>query len=200
VGDTTNFISLESGTNGLIFAGTARKNRSVTLIPEFPGAVLTGDGANNVGTMTSDFCSNGNTNPPDINTGVCATSGDLHNYYSWTADATNDYDIWINWQVPSNFDAFASSTAIRFEGWRTSTSDSVTLTVYDDANNICGSATAISGTVAQWNSTDYADPTTCDDSNIVAGDIITFRFQLSVGVNSEFARAGEITVDYLSVF
>ena len=148
--------------------------------------------------MTSDFCSKSNTNPPDINTGVCVTAGDLHNYYAWTANATNDYDVWADWQVPSDFSAFASSTAIKYFGWRTSTSDSVTLTVYDDNDAICGSATAISGTVATWNSTNYADPTGC--SAIAAGDIITFRVQLSVGVNSEYARVGEIEISYLAKF
>jgi hypothetical protein len=194
---TTNYFDF-SETGGPTYHGTARPTVTETIIPEFAGATLTGDGVNNTGTMTSDFCSNGNTNPPDINTGVCATSGDLHNYYSWTAQATNDYDIWVDWQVPSNFDAFASSTAISYYGWRTSVSDSVTLTVYDDNNAVCGSATAISGTVAQWNNTNYADPTGC--SAIVAGDIITFRVQLSVGVNDEYARVGEISIDYLAKF
>jgi hypothetical protein len=153
--------------------------------------------------MTSDFCSNGNTNPPNLNTGVCTTSGDLHNYYSWTANATNDYDIWIPWQVPSDFHEFATSTAIQFYGWRTSSSDSVTMTVYTDEDTVCGSSTAISGTVSTWNLTNYADPTGCDavsGGDIEADDTIYFRFQLSVGVTSEFARAGEIIVSYLGRF
>jgi len=133
------------------------------------------------------------------------TAGDLHNYYSWSAQATNDYDIWIPWQVPSDFHEFASSTAIKFNGWRTSNSagTSVTLTVYDDNDAICGSATAISGTVATWNLTNYADPTGCDvvsSGDIDAGDTVTFRLQLSVGVNDEYARAGEIEVSYLAKF
>lgn len=206
VNHSANSFSLTSGSNsftfdadtGPVYAGTARPTKKVTLIPEYPGAVLSGDGTSNVGTMTSDFCSKTNTNPPDINTTVCVTAADLHNYYSWTANATNDYDIWVNWQVPSDFSAFASSTAIHFYGWRSSISDSVTLTVYDDNDAVCGTATAISGTVATWNSTNYADPTGC--SAIVAGDTITFRVQLSVGVNSEFARMGEIDISYLAKF
>ncbi|MBA2278952.1 hypothetical protein H0V99_00735, partial [Candidatus Saccharibacteria bacterium] len=171
-------------------AGTSK----VTLSPEFHGAVLTADGTNNVGTMTSDFCSKGNTNPPDINTTICATNGDYRTYYSWTANATNDYDIYVTWQVPSDFVSFTTSPAISFYGWRTSTSDNVTLTLYDDAGGICGAATAISGTVATWNSTNYATASGC--GSIAAGDRVTFRVQLSVGVNAEFARMGEIIINY----
>jgi len=194
VGGAFNF-SVDTGPS---YTGDARPTKKITLIPEFPGATLTGDGGTNVGTMTSDFCSKTNTNPPDINTGVCVTAGDLHNYYSWTAQATNDYDIWIPWQVPSDFAEFASSTAIQFNGWRTTSSDSVTLTVYDDNDAICNGATAISGTEATWNATNYADPTGC--GAIAAGDTITFRVQLSVGVNDEYARMGEISVSYLATF
>ena len=205
VGTATNGISFNDigSTNGLAtrlrFSGTARNSKKATLMPEYAGAVLTGDGGgDNIGTMTSDFCSNGNTNPPNINTTVCATSGDLHNYYSWTANATNDYDIWVNWQVPSDFDGFDTSSAIQFYGWRTSSSDAVTLTVYDDNDAVCGTGTSISGTASTWNLTNYADPTGC--SAITAGDTITFRMHLTVGVNSEFARAGEIYINYLSKF
>jgi len=115
-GSGNSFVfDIDAGT-GPVYSGSAMPTKKITLIPEFPGATLTGDGTSNVGTMTSDFCSKTNTNPPDINTGVCVTAGDLHNYYSWTAQATNDYDIWIPWQVPSDFGEFASSTAIQFYG------------------------------------------------------------------------------------
>jgi len=196
VGGAFNF-SVDTGPS---YTGDARPTKKITLIPEFSGATLTGDGTSNVGTMTSDFCSKTNTNPPDINIGVCVTAGDLHNYYSWTAQATNDYDIWIPWQVPSDFGEFASSTAIQFYGWRTSNSagTDVTLTVYDDNDAICNAATAISGTVATWNATNYADPIGC--GAIAAGDTITFRVQLSVGVNDEYARIGEISISYLATF
>ena len=198
-------LLIQTGAAGPDYNGTARISKRVTLIPEFPGAVLTGDGATNTGTMTSDFCSNTNTNPPDINTAVCDVAGDLHNYYEWTtATATNDYDIWINWQVPSDFDEFDGTTAITFFGQRESSpNDTVTLTLYDDNDAVCGSATAISGTVGQWNNTNYADPTGCDvvsGGAIGPGDIITFRYQLSVGVNGESVYAGEIEIDYLAKF
>jgi len=131
------------------------------------------------------------------------TAGDLHNYYSWSAQATNDYDIWIPWQVPSDFHEFASSTAIQFYGWRDSVDDTVSLTLYDDADAVCGSTTSVGATYDQWVSTNYADPTGCDvvsSGDIDAGDTVTFRLQLSVGVNDEYARAGEIEVSYLAKF
>jgi len=207
----TGTVTIGSGGNtftfdpssGPVYAGTARPAKKVTLIPEFPGAVLTPDGSNNTGTMTSDFCSKTNTAPPDTNIDVCVTAGDLHNYYTWTAQATNDYDIWIDWQVPSDFHEFDDNPAIVYYGWRSSASDSVTLTLYDDNDAICGSATAISGTAGQWNLTNYADVSSCDvpsSGAIGPGDIVTFRVQLSVGVNDEFARMGEISISYKAKF
>ena len=90
--------------------------------------------------------------------------------------------------------SFITSPAISYYGWRTSASDSVTLTLYDDVGGVCGAATAISGTAATWNTTSYATASGC--SNIIAGHRATFRVQLSVGVNNEFARMGEIIINY----
>ena len=101
--------------------------------------------------------------------------------------------------MPSDFAAFASTIAIKFYGWRDSVSDTVTLTLYDDNNAICGGATSTpDGTYDQWVQTNYADPTGC--SAIVAGDIVTFQVHLVVGVNDQFARVGEIEISYLAKF
>src|SRR5690606_25151227 len=139
----------------------------------------TGDGSNNTGTMTSDFCSG--SSRQNLNTSVCTVPTESHNYYSWTANATNDYDIWIRWRVPSDFSTFSAAD---FNGWRTSSSDSVTVTIYNNAASSCDSA-SISGTVATWNNTSLSSIGSCTPS---AGDVLTIRVQLSVGVNGEFAR------------
>ena len=178
------------------------KKGKVVLFLEYPGAVLTGDasGSDNVGTLTSDFCSKTNTNPPDINTGVCVTAGDLHNYYSWTTTVSgNDYDIWVAYQIPSDFSAFAASDTIKVYGWNTdNTVNAVTVTLYDDADALCGSATDVATGTATWTQTALTgDETGC--SGIVAGDIVTFRIQLDADV-SEFARVGEIEFSYRAKF
>jgi hypothetical protein len=164
----------------------AGSTRTVTLTPEFAGAVMTGDGTSNTGTMTSDFCSNTVGSLPAITTGC--NSGQTHNFYQWTANATNDYEIFVKWQAPSDF---ASFSAVNFNGFRTSTSDAVTMTLYNAAGTSCGSA-SIAGTVNTWNN-NTAVTTSCTPS---PGEVLTIDVHLSVGVNSEFARIGEITLTY----
>jgi hypothetical protein len=91
---SANQCLMNTGTAGVLQfgpCGGGSTTASVTLSPEFAGATLTGDGSSNTGTMTSDFCGNdGAGSFTDINTGVCNTSGDFHNYYSWTSTGAND--------------------------------------------------------------------------------------------------------------
>jgi len=98
--------------------------------------------------------------------------------------------------VPSDFDAFAASNPIQFYNYISSTSDSVALTIYDASDAVCGSATTQNSTAGQWTQTSYTS-SGCTPS---AGDVLTFRVSLSVGVNSEHAKIGEIDIDYLAKF
>ena len=198
VGDATNGVSYNDSATGasgkLRRYGTARETTTVTLVPEFAGAVLTGDGTNNTGTMTSDFCSG--TSRRSVNTSICAAT-DEYNYYSWTAQATNDYDAWVRWQVPSDFSAWTASNPIQFYGWRSSSSagNTLTLTIYNAAGTVCGTATSITNTTT-WSVTNY----TSSGCSPTAGDVLTLRVTMSVGVNNEFVRMGHISLNYLSNF
>ncbi|KKS95501.1 MAG: collagen triple helix repeat domain protein, partial [Candidatus Gottesmanbacteria bacterium GW2011_GWA2_43_14] len=190
------------------YAGDARPTKKVNLVPEFEGAIIMGDGADNTGSMTSDFCydgAGGGSEIPDFNTTVC-DSGQRHNYYNWTASGGSgyprDYDIWVNWQVPSDFSEFAANPAIKFYSRKNDASDSVTLTLYDDTKTICGSATAL-GTEDAWTQTNYADVSNCDgipSGNIIAGDIVTFRVQMAVAATTNNTYMGEIEISYVAKF
>lgn len=206
IGGSGNTFTFDES-SGPLYAGTARPTRKVTLVPEFPGAVLTGDGTNNTGTMTTDYCStvrNINENSTPSNTQPCdADLTEEHSYYSWaTSQGTaQDYDIWITWQVPSDFSEFSSSTAINFYGWRTSSSSSVSLAVYDNDGDICNTQTSIGGTAGAWDPEAYSDPTGCDAAGgVEAGEEITFRVTLTANSSSDTAKIGEIDISYLSKF
>lgn len=168
----------------------AGSTATVTLAPEYPGAVMTGSGGSNTGTMTSDFCSGSGTGGLNINASICGTGSASHNYYSWTANATNNYDVWVRWQVPSDFASFGSN-AFTFNGWTSSTSDSAALTVYDPSNTSCGTATISTASAAF--TTASITPSGC---TVSAGNILSLKVHLNVGVNGEYARAGEITIVY----
>jgi hypothetical protein len=161
------------------------------LHPEFPGATITGDGTSNSGTMTSDFCSG--TGRLNLNTGVCGVSTDERNYYSWTtASGTNDYDIYMYYTVPSDFDGFTSSTSVKAYGWRTTVSDLVEVAMLRNGTQ-CGTTTNVATTNTTWTQTTLTgDETTC---SIASGDRILFRIRMTATA-SNYARLGEINFDY----
>ena len=187
--------------SGPVYAGTARPTKTVTLVPEFAGAVITADGSSNTGTMVSDFCSNGNTNPANMNTGVCTTSGDIHNYYSWftTEASAQDYDVWVRYQIPSDFAAFAADDTIKVWGWRTdSTNNTVNVSLYDNSDAQCGSTTNVATGTATWTQTALTGSETgC--TGITAGTWVTFLIKLTSDTN-DYTRVGEITFSYYAKF
>jgi hypothetical protein len=206
VGNGTNGLDFASGTrpssSNPFFKGSSQPSKRITLTPEYPGAVMTAPAANNIGSMTSDFCSA--SARLNVNTAICNTAGDEHNYYSWTttnSSTAQSYDIYVRYQVPSDFAAFTSSTAIQMHGWRDSTSQQVLLSLYRADGTICGTAdknvaTWTSGTV-YWTQSDHnGDETAC---SIAAGDRIVFKIRLTA-LNGGYARAGQITFDYYSNF
>lgn len=186
-----------SESTGPTYAGSARPSRKVTLSPEFPGSTMSGDGANNTGTMTSDFCENGaSTDIPNTNTTVCNTSGDIHNYYSWTTNqgTAQDYSIWVRWRIPDNFAAWEASNPIQVYGKYTdATNNEVRVYVYDTAgalNNASG--TQVAGT--SWTQT----AVTLSGGTWTAGSYVTFRIQLTADTGGDSVQLGEINLNYLS--
>jgi hypothetical protein len=165
------------------------------------GATFTPDGTSNTGTLSSDFCSDDR----NINDGAgaaCNDADDQHTYYSWTTTqgSAQDYDIWINHQLPSDFDGFADDNSIKMYGWRTSSSDSVTYSIYraDSAHTECGTVTTVTTADGNWTQTNLGgnEQSTC---SFAAGDMITIQIKLTA-TNGNYARAGEITMDYKSKF
>lgn len=181
---------------GPLFAGTARPARKEKLVPEYPGAVLTGDGSNNTGTMTSDFCEQGaHADIPDTNTTVCNTSGDVHNYYSWTTSqgSAQDYDIWVRWRIPDNFAAWDSNPIQIYAKRTDATNNAVTAFVYDTAgalNNAGG--TQIAGTT--WTQTAVS----LSGGTWTAGSYVTIRITVAADTGGDSVQVGEINLNYLT--
>ncbi|TAK89216.1 hypothetical protein EPO04_03925 [Patescibacteria group bacterium] len=195
VGDATNNVQFDGTTKKLIYNGTARQNVRVSMNPEYQGAVLTGDGSNNTGTMTTDFCSG--SSRLSINTSVCGAT-DEYNYYSWIGSGgTTDYDVYVRWQVPSNFSAFKDANAINLRGWRSTSSEKVELAMFQQNGTQCGSTTEVNSSNTTWQSTNMTgDETAC---SVSADDVITFRIRLTAS-SSGYARAGLLEINYLSKF
>lgn len=197
VGDGTNGVEF-SASGVPVYRGSARPTKKITLAPEYAGAVFTGDGTSNSGTMTSDFCSGSSLK--SLNTGVCTSTTEEHNYYSWVSTSgTNDYDIYIRYQLPSDFDGFATSTSIQMYGWATTAvSDLVELALFNAAGAQCGSTTDVATSDGAWTETALTgDETVC---SVAAGETVTFRIRLTSSSASNYARAGELRLDYRSKF
>jgi hypothetical protein len=160
----------------------------VTISPEYTNAVLHGTG---VGTMVSDLCSG----PLDINDGtssqpnVCGAN-ETYNFYKWTSPqaTTQTYSIYVTYQLPNNFNGFASGqTSIM--GRTDSANSSVRYQVYRNASDTgmtpCGGlVTVSSGSVSSWQTgiaSGTADPSTC---GFVAGNSIVFKINATASQNA----------------
>lgn len=194
-GNSTNGLVLTASTFEPVLNGTARHTKTVTLAPEYPGAVMTGDGTSNTGTMTSDFCSN--VGSLVLDSADCATSGDTHSFYSWTSTGANDYDIYIRYRMPSDFSAFSASNPITMYGWRTDSTATteVDLSLYQANGTQCGTTTNVATGTAVWTSTAMSGTVT--SCSISANDLVTFKVHVVVAA-SKVVKAGELSIGYLS--
>jgi hypothetical protein len=187
-----------SGSTGPTYRGTARPTRRVSMVPEFPGAVMSADGADNIGNMTSDFCSG--TGRKNINNSFCATD-DEHNYYRWVSQSgTQDYDIYVRSQIPSDYDT-QSLSAVNMFGWRTTANDIVSLSLYNASGGQCGTTTTITTTNTTWTETALANIAGDSDCNaIVASEMVIWVIKVTSSGSTNSALAGAIRYDYRSRF
>jgi hypothetical protein len=183
-----------SASGAPIYRGNGRPTRRVTLVPEYPGATMTGTGGSNSGAMSSDFCSGA----LSVNTSVCA-AGDEHNYYSWTTSqgTAQNYDIYVRYQLPSDFDGFVSPTdAIRLFARRSSTGSSVEVSMFRNGTQ-CGSTVTVNSSDNTWQeNTGAVNAGAC---SFVANDAVMFRIKVT-SASGSFAYAGALRFDYYSKF
>jgi hypothetical protein len=153
--------------------------------------------------MTSDFCSDLrgiNTATTPTNSSPCDSDlSEEHNYYTWTSSsATQDYDIWVRWQVPSDFAGWDSLTnAVQVYGWRTDATNTVTVSMFDTAGAAVGSATNVATGTGQWTQTTVVSTPTGTYTN---GGYVTFRIQMANDTANDHVKVGEIEIDYKAKF
>ena len=185
------------GSSQFTLYGNARSAEAASLIPEYPGATFTGDGTNNTGSLSSDFCSG--TSRLSINTSVCAAT-ESNNYYQWTNTqaSAQDYDVYVRYKMPSNYSA-GSMTNLTMDGWGTTTaSEQVVLTFYNSGSATpCATLSNAVTTNATWTQATSASP--LGACTIAADDTVTFKIHLVAGQNN-FARAGKISFSYRGTF
>jgi parallel beta-helix repeat protein len=158
--------------------GGGGSTRTITLIPEFAGGIITADGSDNTGTMTSDYDS--------IN---------RHNYYSWvnSTGALNDYDIVVRSPIPSEYASGFGTFKIWVYGGSNSTANNdILVTVRDNAGTACASSfSVLPGTATTWTQ----QPVTLSGCSFAANDIVTIAIRV-VSKSSNTVRVGEISYQY----
>lgn len=152
--------------------------------PEYEGAVLSADGGDNAGTMTSD------------NTG---SAGSWMNYYEFVSSeaSLNDYDIRVRFILPADFNAW-DTNAIVFDYVTesvTNTDNKVDYSVYlESSGSADDSDTAnVSGVAGTWTTTTIAGANLGDCN--AAGETCLLVIQM-YSKDDNYVRVGDITFDY----
>ena len=188
---SSNGIVLSS--NGLTLNGTAQHTRTITLTPEYAGAVLDNGGqSNDIGTMTAGFDST------IANfSGSAWINGAGESYYNWTtSQGTNEtYDVVVRVPLPSDWSGWNGTYPISIDTRASTTSGSTVSAFLFDTN---GSAES------SWNSCSVTvntvwtkiNPSCGLSGNYAADGIMTLRLRLaSTGNNTQL---GNIYLKYNS--
>jgi hypothetical protein len=159
----------------------------VNLSPEYAGSVLNGTG---VGTMTADFCAN-QTSVLTVNTSFCS-SGESRNFYKWTSPQASQqtYSIYITYQLPTTFKAFASDDTVQLTGRVDSTSNAaVTYQMFrNEGGSIaaCGTETTITSSTNTWQTVGINgnEATGCGFTSSSGGAFVIFKINLKTNSNA----------------
>ncbi|MDD2270605.1 MAG: hypothetical protein PHG60_03440, partial [Candidatus Dojkabacteria bacterium] len=169
------------GTNWMPLGGLSKTE---VLSAEYPGAVMSADGTNNIGFMTSDA--------------EGATSSSM-NYYEWNSSETSlqDYDIRVRFTLPNDFVSWSTNAfTFRFATeTNSSTNNKVDFYVYESTSTVVdGSSTnQYSSTAGVWKTTNILGSTLdyCD----TAGETCVIIIRM-YSTNDNYVRVGDIDINY----
>lgn len=196
IGNATDGITLDPQNGGPSYVGNARPTKTISLQPEYSGAVLTafygaGTDTNITGNLTSDVETSGSNN--------------LRSYYQWerTTDATQHfYTVAIRVRLPKDFSAWTSSNAIQVDyitESATSTNSDLDVRVYIDNDGSMAStdAESLNNTSTSWSTVSIAGSSLTE---VDAADETAVIYLRMGSASSNFVKIGEIKLNYLSRF
>lgn len=199
-------ILIEDGgttNSGLVYSGSGRPTKKITLAAEYAGAVLTASGsATTTGSMTSDASTS-------------AALSNYMNYYEWSSTQTSqhNYTVAVRVKLPEDFSAWALSNAIQiYYNTELTTSDTskMDVTIYNADTSLTAAQQAtpvayyqanVSASVNTWKTLDIDDSDLNDNGNALdaAGDVATFYIKL-YSKDSNHVQVGDIVLSYLAKF
>lgn len=177
-GVSWNDITTGSGGGKLRLYGDSRNNRTLTLTPEYAGAVLSGSG---LGTMTTAYDSTAR-----------------KTYYQWTSTNGSDqtYNIVARVGLPSDWSEWSAQSICLDSRSSNTTNSFTTLGVKDTTGtgDISGQ-NIVPGSTNTWVNNCYA----LDSGDYDADGVITITLTVHARSSSTL-RLGNLTLNYLSSF
>lgn len=201
-------IVIESGGStgeGFAYTGAGRPVKTLTLSPEYPGAVLTAsDSATTIGTMTSDASPS-------------AALSNFQQYYEWNSSQSSlqDYTIAVRITLPKDFSAWATADTamtIRFNTELTSSNaNKLDVLVYNTDTSLSASdqgtpvvyrQAQVSTTQKTWTTITITaselDSGTARDID-AAGETMVIYLKL-YSKDNNYVQVGDIVLNYLAKF
>jgi hypothetical protein len=175
---------LEFSNDGSRWIALADAIKTATLSAEYPGAVMSADGTNNIGFMTSDA--------------EGATSSSM-NYYEWNSSETSlqDYDVRLRFTIPHDFSSWgANAFTLNFATEAaTATNNKVDIYVYEENSSTVDSSSMnkYSTVAGAWQTTSLlgADLSNCN----AAGKKCLVLIRM-YSANDNYVRVGDIDINY----
>lgn len=180
----------------LIYTGGGRPTKTITLSPEYTGAILTASGSATItGQMTSE----------------ASTSASWRTYYEWTSTQSSlqDYTVAVRVTLPKDFDAWASGNAIQVN-YNTALSgtgsNKLDLYMYNSADTpaspVYFTTSKVSATDKTWTTIDITGAQL--DDNVApdwdaADETVVFYLKM-YSKDSNYVQIGDIVINYLAKF
>ncbi len=196
IGNSTDGLVFSPTTaNNSVYSGAARPTKTITLSPEYAGAVLTASGsATTNGSMTSD----------------ASPSANFRTYYEWTSTqaSLNDYTVAVRVTLPQDFGAWVTgnSITVNFNTASTNnTTNKLDVYVYNPSSSTTTPVTYklsnVSGTDKTWTNVNITD--TELNNGITwntAGQTATFYLKMYASGTYNYTQIGNIVLNYKAKF
>lgn len=161
--------------------GGGASTKTIKVLAEYAGGILSGDGTSNTGTMAANHDSTAR-----------------RNYYEWTTTqgTAQDYDVVATVQMPSDFVSIGAASGFKFymyDGDGATTTAKVTWTVIDGSGTQCFSSDFNGGAANTWEQKSASSLGTCTFS---ANSEVTFRFKLTTTSGAGSIRIGGFEYQY----
>jgi hypothetical protein len=183
LGNTTSGISWNDITTGsgggkLRYYGDARNARTITLTPEYAGAVISGSG---LGTMTTAY-----------------STTERMTFYQWTTSSgtSQTYNVIVRVGLPSDWSEWSAQSICLDHRTSNTTNSYTTLNVKDTGgSNDISAQNIVPGSINTWSNNCYALDSGDYDADGIMTITLTMRAQ-----SSSTLRLGNLKLNYLSSF